>query len=66
MACLWLLFGKKTLQPFAHLRSNSSMQTGDLAKAARPRPCWARLTKRGIIAMLHNQYQHSLHSFNVI
>ena len=36
-------FVKKTLQPFAHRRSNALMQTGDLAKAARPRPTWARL-----------------------
>ena len=34
---------RKTLQPFARWRSNSPMEAGDLAKAARPRPAWAKL-----------------------
>jgi hypothetical protein len=37
------LSARKTLQPFAHRRSNAPMHAGDLAKAARPRPAWAKL-----------------------
>jgi len=45
-------FVRKTLQPFAHRRSNTLMEARDLAKAARPRPTWAMLMKQELIPSL--------------
>ena len=43
-------FAKRSLQPFGHRRSNGLMEAGDVAKAARPRPTWAKPMKRELIA----------------
>ena len=40
------------MQPFTHRRSNAPMQTGDLAKAARPRPAWANLMNLELVPRL--------------
>lgn len=40
---------RKTLQPFAHRSSNTLMEARDLAKAARPRPTWAKLMNQELI-----------------
>ena len=43
---------RKTLQPVAHRRSNAPMQAGNLAKADRRRPSWARLMNQELIPSL--------------
>jgi hypothetical protein len=42
-------FARKTLQAFARRRSNTPMQARNLAKAARPRPAWAKLLSQELI-----------------
>jgi len=46
------LFAKRNLQPFANRRSNSPMETRDLAKAASPRPTWAKLMNQELAPSL--------------
>ena len=46
------LFARMTLPPLIHRRSNTPMQAGNLAKAARPRPIGAKLMNQELIPSL--------------